>query len=79
MYKTNWQNYRQFTVSKSICYSAPLLYITLLKHANVLILVILFVVLTSKFHIILEIVLTSKTEKQLYYVCWKAVTAVYSR
>jgi len=27
-------HYRQITVSKSICYSAPLLYITLLKHAT---------------------------------------------
>jgi len=72
--------YRQFTVSKRICYSAPLLYITLLKHAtSSSIIGILFFVPTSKLHIIVEIVLTSKTEKQLYYDCWKAATAVRSR
>ena len=36
----------QFTVPESICYSAPLPYITLYKYVNVLILVILFVVPT---------------------------------
>jgi len=72
-------HYRQLTLSKSICYSAALPYITLFKHANVLIFVILVVVPSSKLHIIVEIVLTSKTEKLLRYVCWKAATAVYSR
>jgi len=52
-------HYRQFTVCKGICYSAALLYITLFKPANLLILVILIVVSMSKLHIIVEIVLTS--------------------
>jgi len=54
-------HYRQFTAFKRICYSAALLYITLLKYANVLtlILVILIVVSTSKLYKIVEIVLTS--------------------
>jgi len=50
--------YRQITVSKGICYSAALLYITLFEHANVLILVIL-VVLSSKLYVIVETSLTS--------------------
>jgi len=54
-------HYRQFTVFESMYDSAALLYITLLKHANVLtlILVILIVVSTSKLYKIVEIILTS--------------------
>jgi len=65
MYKSRqtggvFELYRQFTVFESMCDSAVLLYITLLKHANVLTLILVIsIVSTSKLYKIVEIILTS--------------------
>jgi len=53
-------HYRQFTVFESMYDSAALPYITLLKHANVLTLILVIsIVPTSKLYKIVEIILTS--------------------